>query len=73
MDLAPLSEAELVPQAVAHAVGVREQPGSSLVQTLEDALRSRKVLLVVDNCEHLGRPWSARLMPSWLPALACGC
>ena len=53
VDLAPLSEAELVPQAVAHAVGVREQPGSSLVETLEDALRSRKVLLVVDNCEHL--------------------
>ena len=53
VDLAPLSEAELVPQAVAQTVGVREQPPRPLVQTLKDTLRSRKMLLVVDNCEHL--------------------
>jgi predicted ATPase/DNA-binding SARP family transcriptional activator/DNA-binding CsgD family transcriptional regulator len=53
VDLAPLSEAELVPQAVAQALRVREQPGRPLTETLEDALRSRKMLLVVDNCEHL--------------------
>jgi predicted ATPase/DNA-binding SARP family transcriptional activator/DNA-binding CsgD family transcriptional regulator len=52
-ELAPLSEGELVPQAVAQALGVREQPGRSLVRTLEDSLRSRKMLLVLDNCEHL--------------------
>jgi predicted ATPase/DNA-binding SARP family transcriptional activator len=51
--LAPLSEGELVPQAVAQALGVREQPGRALVETLEDALRPRKMLLVLDNCEHL--------------------
>jgi predicted ATPase/DNA-binding SARP family transcriptional activator/DNA-binding CsgD family transcriptional regulator len=53
VDLAPLSEAELVSQAVAQALGVNEQPGRPLIETLEDALRSRKTLLVVDNCEHL--------------------
>ena len=53
VDLAPLSEADLVPQAVAQALRVREQPGRPLVQTLKDTLRSRKMLLVVDNCEHL--------------------
>ncbi|CAA9450954.1 MAG: hypothetical protein AVDCRST_MAG58-946, partial [uncultured Rubrobacteraceae bacterium] len=53
VDLAPLSEADLVPQAVAQVLGVREQPGRPLLETLEDALRSRKMLLVVDNCEHL--------------------
>jgi predicted ATPase/DNA-binding CsgD family transcriptional regulator len=53
VDLAPLSEAELVPLAVAQAVGVREQPGRPLLETLEEALRSKKMLLVVDNCEHL--------------------
>src|SRR5919112_441263 len=53
VELAPLSEGELVPQAVAQALGVREQPGRPLVQTLKDTLRSRKMLLVVDNCEHL--------------------
>src|SRR5215217_6592299 len=40
-------------QAVAQALGVREQPGRPLVQTLKDTARSRKMLLVVDNCEHL--------------------
>jgi predicted ATPase/DNA-binding SARP family transcriptional activator/DNA-binding CsgD family transcriptional regulator len=53
VELASLSEAELVPQVVAQALGVREQPGRALTETLEDALRSRKMLLVVDNCEHL--------------------
>ena len=53
VDLAPLSEAEMVPQAVAQALGVREQTGRALLETLKDTLRSRKMLLVVDNCEHL--------------------
>jgi predicted ATPase/DNA-binding CsgD family transcriptional regulator len=53
VDLAPLSKAELVPQAVAQALGVREQPARPLLETLKDALRSRKLLLVMDNCEHL--------------------
>ncbi|HZC18117.1 MAG TPA: AAA family ATPase, partial [Rubrobacteraceae bacterium] len=53
VELASLSEGELVPQAVASALGVREQPGRPLLETLEDALRATKALLVVDNCEHL--------------------
>jgi predicted ATPase/DNA-binding CsgD family transcriptional regulator len=53
VELAALSEGELVTQAVAKALGVREQPGRPLTETLKDALRAKKVLLVVDNCEHL--------------------
>ena len=53
VELAALSEGELVPQAVAKAAGVREQPGRPLTETLKDTLRARKMLLVVDNCEHL--------------------
>ena len=53
VELAPLSEPELVPQAVAQALNVREQPNRPLLETLEDALGARKMLLVVDNCEHL--------------------
>ena len=52
-ELAPLSEGELVPQAVARALGVREQPDRPLTDTLAENLRARKALLVVDNCEHL--------------------
>jgi predicted ATPase/DNA-binding SARP family transcriptional activator/DNA-binding CsgD family transcriptional regulator len=53
VELAALSEGELVPQAVAKALGVREQPNRPLTETLKDTLRARKMLLVVDNCEHL--------------------
>ena len=51
--LAPLSDPSLVPQAVASAVGVREQPGRPLTETLSAYLASKMVLLVLDNCEHL--------------------
>ncbi len=53
VELAPLSDPELVPQAVAAALGVREQPGRPLVRTLSDHLGSKQTLLVLDNCEHL--------------------
>jgi predicted ATPase/DNA-binding CsgD family transcriptional regulator len=53
IELAPLSEPELVPQAVASVLGVREAPGRSLTETLVDHLGSREMLLVLDNCEHL--------------------
>jgi predicted ATPase/DNA-binding SARP family transcriptional activator len=52
-ELASLSESTLVPQAVAEALGVREQPGSSLTDTLADSLSAKTLLLVLDNCEHL--------------------
>ena len=51
--LAPLADPSLVPQAVASTLGLREQPGRSLTKTLSDNLASKKVLLVLDNCEHL--------------------
>ncbi|MDQ3863613.1 MAG: AAA family ATPase, partial [Actinomycetota bacterium] len=53
VDLAPLADPALVPQEVASTLGVREQPGRILTEILSDYLRSKKVLLVLDNCEHL--------------------
>jgi predicted ATPase/DNA-binding CsgD family transcriptional regulator len=53
VELAPLADPALVPQVVASTLGVREQPGRSPTETLSDYLGSKKVLLVVDNCEHL--------------------
>ena len=53
VDLAPLADPSLVPQAVASTLGVREQPGRLPTGTLSDYLGSKKVLLILDNCEHL--------------------
>ncbi|TCJ20197.1 hypothetical protein E0L93_02075 [Rubrobacter taiwanensis] len=53
VELAPLSEVALVPQAVAGALGVREQPGRPPEDALADHLKSRSLLLILDNCEHL--------------------
>ena len=53
VELAPLGDPVLVPQAVADVLGVREQQGRPLTATLTEWLRSRRLLLVLDNCEHL--------------------
>jgi predicted ATPase/DNA-binding CsgD family transcriptional regulator/Tfp pilus assembly protein PilF len=56
VELAPLSNLELVPQAVAAALGVRqlsEESAEPFIPSLIDALRSKELLLVLDNCEHL--------------------
>jgi non-specific serine/threonine protein kinase len=52
-ELGGLADPGLVPQAVAVAAGVREERGRPLAATLADALRPRRLLLVLDNCEHL--------------------
>jgi non-specific serine/threonine protein kinase len=53
MDLAGLNDDALVLQAVAQVAGVREVPNRPLADTLIEDFRSRQILLVVDNCEHL--------------------
>jgi predicted ATPase/transcriptional regulator with XRE-family HTH domain len=53
VDLAPLADPALVPGAIAAASRVREQPGCSLTATLGQALGARRLLLVLDNFEHL--------------------
>jgi non-specific serine/threonine protein kinase len=53
IELAALGEAALVPQAVAKGLGIAEQPRRPPVETLVEALATRHLLLVLDNCEHL--------------------
>jgi predicted ATPase len=53
VELASLAEPSLAPQAVAFTLGVRERPGSSLTEALSGYLRTRTLLLILDNCEHL--------------------
>src|SRR5262245_48858357 len=53
VELASLSDAGLVPGAVATSVGLASSPRRTVIETLIAALGSGRVLLVLDNCEHL--------------------
>jgi len=53
VELAPTEDPDLVPQSVGAVMGVREQRGRAMVETLEAALTNRAALLVLDNCEHV--------------------
>ena len=53
VDLAPIRDPALVPNAVAHVLAIREEPGRPIVQTLCAHLREHKLLVILDNCEHL--------------------
>jgi predicted ATPase/DNA-binding CsgD family transcriptional regulator/DNA-binding XRE family transcriptional regulator len=53
VELAALADPALVPQAVATALGVPEQPGRPIADTLTARLAARRLLLVLDNCEHV--------------------
>jgi predicted ATPase/class 3 adenylate cyclase/DNA-binding winged helix-turn-helix (wHTH) protein len=53
VELASLDDPSLVEGALASEMGVREEPGHPLLETLAYALSDRRLLLILDNCEHL--------------------
>jgi predicted ATPase/class 3 adenylate cyclase len=53
VELAALSDPELLVPGVATALGLREEPQRPILATLMDYLRPRSLLLLLDNCEHL--------------------
>jgi predicted ATPase len=53
VELAPASDPDMVAQLAAKALRIREQPKRPLVETLADRLRAKRLLLLLDNCEHL--------------------
>jgi predicted ATPase/DNA-binding SARP family transcriptional activator len=53
VDLAPLSDPDLVASSVASALGVHEEPSRPVVETLARSLGQRRLLIVLDNCEHV--------------------
>lgn len=54
VDLVLLQEPSLLPQLLAQALGVYETPSRSLLDVVVQAVQPRKMLIVLDNCEHLG-------------------
>ena len=53
VSLAALNDTRLVASEIAQALGLREAGGSSLEQTLKEYLRDKRMLLVLDNFEHV--------------------
>ncbi|MEO6509530.1 MAG: AAA family ATPase, partial [Nocardioides sp.] len=53
VELAPVADADAVPDAIATGLGITPQGGARVIDTVADALAGRRVLLVVDNCEHV--------------------
>ncbi|RDH75923.1 LuxR family transcriptional regulator [Mycolicibacterium moriokaense] len=53
VDFAPLTDADLAAVTVARALGLRDQPGLSAVDTVLRFVGDRQLLLILDNCEHL--------------------
>ncbi|HVC30749.1 MAG TPA: AAA family ATPase, partial [Steroidobacteraceae bacterium] len=53
VELAPLADGALVAQAIASALALKGEPRRTLAQTLVGHLSPRRLLLVLDNCEHL--------------------
>jgi predicted ATPase/DNA-binding SARP family transcriptional activator len=53
VELAGLDDGALVPHAIAQALGIATTGGRPAADILADALRGRRALVVLDNCEHL--------------------
>ncbi len=56
VDLAPVTHPEVVGVVVARAIGLPDQPGRSSIDSVMRSIGGRRMLLVVDNCEHLLEP-----------------
>ncbi len=53
VELAPVADPSLVAATIADLLGVAEEPGVPILQTLCAFVRDRQLLLILDNCEHL--------------------
>lgn len=53
VDLAPITHPDVVPGTVARALGLPDQPGRRTMDTLRRFIADRRMLVVLDNCEHL--------------------
>ena len=53
VELAPVADPELVARTVAAVLGVGEEPGQPMLDTLAEAVGDRYLLVVLDNAEHV--------------------
>ena len=53
VDLAPITDPDVVQVTVARALGLPDQPGQQTIDVLLRFIRDRQMLILLDNCEHL--------------------
>jgi len=53
VELAPLTDPDLIPQTILSVMGVNEPQGRSSIGLLKEYLHNKEILIVLDNCEHL--------------------
>ncbi len=53
VELAPVRDPEAVPYAIADALGITPQGETPVIDTVAEAVAGRRLLIVIDNCEHL--------------------
>ena len=53
VDLAPTSDGQLVVKKITEVLGIAEVSNKSITDTLIEKLKDKKLLLILDNCEHL--------------------
>ncbi|HVH64939.1 MAG TPA: adenylate/guanylate cyclase domain-containing protein [Candidatus Acidoferrum sp.] len=68
VDLSPITDPALVPAVIAQALGVPEDPGVAILDTLKRYLREKELLLVLDNFEQV--TGAARVVEELLAASA---
>jgi non-specific serine/threonine protein kinase len=56
VELAALADPTLVPLAITNALRLRERQHETILESVVRALRPRRLLIVLDNCEHLVQP-----------------
>ena len=56
VEFAAITEPSLIVQTVANSLSIREEPGRALMQTLVDYLKGKRLLLMLDNAEHMLNP-----------------
>ena len=53
VDLASITDPDVVPVTVARVLGLPDQPGQPTMDVLRRFIRDRHMLILLDNCEHL--------------------
>ena len=53
IELAPITDPDLISQTILSTIGVQEQQGRSPLDVLKEYLHNKQPLIVLDNCEHL--------------------